>query len=92
MQETRKLDLVQTQSEFGEMQVVEERLLNTSAKTLIAGSIAKDDDTYSLHETGAGVHLNEPEGVVFMSSRKLQGDLHFERGPHALWKFRPCHC
>ena len=49
------------QSEFGETKRLESlsrRVSFIGTKYSIAGSFAKDDDTYSLHRTGVGVCSN----------------------------------
>ena len=49
-----------------ETQALEERL-SVDEKSSITGSIAKDNDAYSLHRTGVGVHLNELESSNWLN-------------------------
>ena len=55
-------------------------LASISLMSSIAGSVAKGDETYSLHGAGVSVYSNKLEGVAFASSRTLRGGRSLERG------------
>lgn len=64
VQETHRSDSVQMQSEFRKKRERWKSGRNRQGIVNLSGSVAKNDDRYSLHGTIVGLCLINPEGVL----------------------------